>query len=45
MAVREKIHRPAQIIKTIVAPLSSDVKTKIAIAFQEVVTKIKEKHL
>jgi hypothetical protein len=45
MAVRERVERPAQIIKTIVAPLSNDLKVKIATAFQAVVSKIKEKHL
>lgn len=45
MAVKERIERPAQTIKPIVASLSSNLKLKIATAFQEVVTKIKEKHL
>jgi|LakMenE18May11ns_1017448.scaffolds.fasta_scaffold9125813_2 hypothetical protein len=45
MAVKERVERPAQTIKAIVAPLSSDLKTKVATAFQEVVNKIKEKHL
>jgi hypothetical protein len=37
--------RPAQIVKPIIAPISSDVKVKIATAFQAVVTAIKNKHL
>ena len=41
MAVKERIERPAQTIKTVVAPLSSDLKVKVATAFQEVVNKIK----
>lgn len=45
MAQKERIERPAQTIKAIVAPISNDVKVKIASAFQEVVTKIKNKHL
>jgi len=45
MAVKERIERPAQTIKTVVAPLSSDLKVKVATAFQEVVNKIKDKHL
>jgi hypothetical protein len=45
MAQKERIERPAQTIKAIVAPLSNDLKTKVATAFQEVVNKIKEKHL
>ena len=34
MAVRERIERPAQTIKSVVAPLSNDLKVKIATAFQ-----------
>jgi hypothetical protein len=45
MAQKERIERPAQTIKTVVAPLSSTVKEKIATAFQAVVTEIKNKHL
>lgn len=45
MAVKERVERPAQTIKPIVAPLSADVKTKISTAFQAFVTAIKVKHL
>ena len=45
MAVKERVERPTQTIKTIVAPLSGTVKEKIATAFQAVVTAIKVKHL
>jgi hypothetical protein len=45
MAVRERVERPAQTIKTKVAPLSNDLKAKVAAAFQAVVTAIKTKHL
>jgi hypothetical protein len=45
MAVKERIDRPAQTIKGIVAPLSNDLKVKVATAFQAVVTAIKVKHL
>ncbi len=41
--VREE--RPAQIIKPVIAPISTDIKEKIATAFQSVVTAIKTKHL
>ena len=41
--IREE--RPAQVVKTVVAPISSDIKTKISNAFQAVVTRIKEEHL
>ncbi len=40
-----KTERPKTVIKAIVAPINAELKTKIAIAFQEVVTKIKQKHL
>ncbi len=42
---KTRIERPAQIIKSVVAPITTDIKEKIATAFQEVVNKIKEKHL
>jgi hypothetical protein len=45
MAVKERIERPAQTIKAIIAPISSELKTKVATAFQAVVTAIKVKHL
>ena len=45
MAVKERIERPVQTIKPIVASLSNDLKLKIATAFGEIVTKIKDKHL
>jgi hypothetical protein len=45
MAQRERIERPAQTIKTIVAPITSNTKLKISTAIQVVVDKIKEKHL
>ncbi len=45
MAQKERIERPAQIIKTIISPLSSDLKSKVATAFQAVVNEIKTKHL
>ena len=45
MAKKERIERPLQTIKTIITPISSDVKIKLANAFQAVVNKIKEKHL
>ena len=45
MAKKERIERPAQTIKAIVAPISNDIKAKVAAAFQAVVTAIKDKHL
>lgn len=40
-----RIDRPAQIVKSNIKPISSDLKVKIAGAFQHFVNKIKEKHL
>ena len=45
MAKKERIERPPQTIKAIIAPVSNDLKTKMATAFQAVVTAIKNKHL
>ncbi len=45
MAQNIRVERPAQTIKPIVAPISNTVKQKIATAFQDVVNRIKEKHL
>jgi hypothetical protein len=40
-----KLERPDKKIKVQVNPISTELKTKVKIAVQEVVTKIKEKHL
>jgi hypothetical protein len=40
-----KIQRPAQVVKVITGPLSNDLKTKTAAAFEAVVSAIKVKHL
>jgi hypothetical protein len=45
MAEVIRVERPAQIIKSEVTALDSSLKVKIAQAFQEVVNKIKDKHL
>ena len=45
MAVKERVERPVQTIKTVIAPISNDLKVKVASAFQAVVTAIKVKHL
>lgn len=45
MAQKERIERPAQVIKPVIAPISNEVKTKVSLAFQEVVNAIKNKHL
>jgi len=41
--IREE--RPSTIVKAVVNPLSTDIKTKISTAFQSLVTAIKDKHL
>ena len=47
MAKVEKIRvaRPPQIIKVVTSPISNDLKTKTAAAFEAVVSAIKVKHL
>jgi hypothetical protein len=45
MAKKERVNRPLQTIKTIITPVPATLKVKLANAFQEVVNKIKEKHL
>jgi DNA-binding cell septation regulator SpoVG len=47
MAKHTKIReeRPSTVIKAVIHPISTDLKVKISTAFQEVVTKIKNKHL
>jgi hypothetical protein len=45
MAVKQRIERPNQTIKTIVVPLSNDLKVKVANAIQYVANTIKDKHL
>jgi hypothetical protein len=40
-----RIHRPKTVIKTLIVPINSELKNKVKTAFQQVVTKIKEKHL
>lgn len=40
-----KIERPLTVIKVVVAPITSELKTKVSTAIQSVVNKIKEKHL
>lgn len=42
---KQKIDRPITVIKSIINPLSMDVKTKISTAFQSFVTAVKDKHL
>jgi len=41
--IREE--RPSTVIKAKISPLSSDLKTKISLAFQAVVAAIRDKHL
>lgn len=45
MANNIRVERPAQTIKSNITPVASDLKIKMAAAFQAVVNKIKEKHL
>jgi len=40
-----KVPRPPQIVKSITGPISNDLKTKTAAAFEAVVSAIKVKHL
>jgi hypothetical protein len=40
-----KLERPNQHIKAQINSISTDLKNKVKVAVQEVVTKIKEKHL
>ena len=42
---KQRIERPITIIKSIISPVSMDVKTKISNAFQSFVTAVKDKHL
>ena len=41
----KKIERPTTVIKSTIAPISNELKTKLVTAFQVVINKIKEKHL
>lgn len=45
MAIKKRVERPAQTIKTNVAPINQALKGKISNAFQAVVDAIKLKHL
>ena len=46
MAIKfQKTERPNTVIKTLVVPITNDVKIKTAQAIQNVVNRIKEKHL
>jgi hypothetical protein len=45
MAQNNRVERPANTIKSNITPLSTNLKAKVATAFQSVVNKIKEKHL
>jgi hypothetical protein len=40
-----KIERPQTVIKVVVTPITTELKSKISTAIQSVVNKIKEKHL
>jgi hypothetical protein len=40
-----KKQRPNTVIKATIAPITTEIKTKVASAFQNFISKIKEKHL
>jgi len=40
-----KVERPTTVIKAIIAPVPSNVKTQVVTAVQDVINKIKIKHL
>ena len=40
-----RIERPSQVIKPVIAPISTNIKAKVATAFQSFVNALKEKHL
>lgn len=40
-----KKNRPNTVIKATITPITTEVKTKVVAAFQNFITKIKEKHL
>jgi hypothetical protein len=42
---KQRVARPAQLVKVVTGPISNDLKTKIAAAFEAVVSAIKVKHL
>ncbi len=42
---KNRIERPNTVIKPIIKPLSTDLKTKTATAFQAFVTAVKVKHI
>lgn len=45
MEKKIRVERPSQTITAKILPISSELKGKIALAVNEVVNKIKEKHL
>lgn len=45
MAIKKRTNREAQTIKANVTPINQALKAKLSNAMQEVVNKIKEKHL
>jgi hypothetical protein len=45
MAVKKRVERPDNIIKSNITPISNDVKVKCASAVNAVIARIKAKHL
>ncbi len=40
-----KIERPQTVIKVVISPISTELKTKVSTAIQSFINKVKEKHL
>lgn len=45
MATNKRVERPLQVIKARINPISTATKEKVKLAFQEVINRIKLKHL
>lgn len=45
MAVKKRVERPDNIIKTNITPITRELKVKCATAVNDVIARIKEKHL
>jgi hypothetical protein len=45
MAVKKRVERPDNIIKTNIKPITTEVKVKCATAINDVIARIKVKHL
>jgi hypothetical protein len=45
MATNKRVERPLQVIKARITPISVETKEKVKLAFQDVINRIKAKHL